>query len=104
MTARSVRCKYVTGFVYTSSVMALLWLPSMACAVDAPSPEAAGKLSEPVVAVAGTMIRPEEAVEIPRSVALQRPGPVTVVSHQGIAVERPFNVAAVPGTVKGSAK
>jgi hypothetical protein len=103
MSARSIRGKSVMRLEYTTFVVALLVALSTACAVNAQPSEATGKQSEAQVVVesasahsTSAIVKPEQAAEFPRSAALQRPGHVTVVSHQGFT--------AVPDSLRGSAK
>ena len=63
---------------------------SIACTVGGQPPEATDKGAAPLVGASdsgqpGALVPPNQAVQFPRSVALQGPNPVTVVHHQGIA-------------------
>ena len=101
MNTKCVTGQCVMRFGCGPLVIALLVSQSLACTVDA-QPEATAKESEPpeaaaeqseapgVIASASgqrapVFVLPDQAVQFPRTVALQRPDHITVVSHQGIA-------------------
>lgn len=102
MTTESSRRNHSVNLYYIAILVSLLGSQELACAVDTQSPETIGKQSEPIVAAASTsanstpttastVVRPDRAVQVPRSAALQAHGPIMVVSHQGIG--------AVPNTL-----
>jgi hypothetical protein len=98
MSTRSIRGKCVD---YTTFIIALLAAQSIACAAQ--PPEASDKQSQSLAAGGGgsahsmgAAVRPEEAVEFPRSVAMQGSGHITTATHQGFT--------SLPDSLKESAK
>lgn len=90
MNRRFVTGKYVRQFAYATLVVASL-APSLACAVDAQPTEQTANQSEPQVTgakatgdVVGRIVKPAEAVQFPRSVALQNARRIMVVSHDDV--------------------
>jgi hypothetical protein len=109
MSTRSTGAKYVMRLEYATLAIALFAAQSIACAVNAPPPEATqppeatGKQSNSQAVVEGAsapsrpaLMRPEQAVQVPRSAVLQGPEHVTVATHQGFT--------AVPSGLTGGAK
>jgi hypothetical protein len=103
MSMRSIGGKRVIRLEYITLIIAFV-AQSIACASNTQPPEATGKQSESQVVgdgasapSTGAIVRPNQAVQFPRSVAMQQAGGhVTSVAHQGFM--------AVPDGLKGSAK
>ena len=95
MNARYITKKHVARCARVPALMALLAVQSIACSGKAQPSEATGNQSAPL-AVSASAVPPEQAVQVPRSVALQASKSIAVVHHDGIG--------AVPTALRGSAQ